>query len=142
MKFDLPNLANLYALVDSHVEATFEVDGKEYEVEQFHIGFSQEVDHKGQPQNETKSSQLFIILTQSVEFNIINWAKKTGNPKDGKIRFKTESSGTVLEIKFTNANCVSLKQKVSSTEGIRTELSVAPETLDLNGITHDNKWRS
>lgn len=142
MKLNIPNLGNLFPLIDSHVEATLEIDGKNYEIEHFHIGFAQEIDHKGQPQHETKGGQLFITLTQSVEFNIIDWAKRTGKRKDGRIRFKSESSGTVLDIKFFNASCIGLKQRVSSTEGLRTELTLAPEKLSLNDFTHNNRWRS
>ncbi|MBD8347044.1 type VI secretion system tube protein TssD [Dysgonomonas sp. HGC4] len=142
MKLNIPSLGSLFPLVDSHVSATLEIDGKSYEIEHFHIGFSQEVDHKGQPQHETKGGQLLITLTQSVEFSIIDWAKRTGRHKDGRICFKTESSGTVLDIKFFRASCIGLKTRVSSTEGLRTELILAPEKLSLNGLTHDNQWRS
>ncbi|MBF0578091.1 type VI secretion system tube protein TssD [Dysgonomonas sp. GY617] len=142
MKLNIPNLGTLLPLVDSYISASLEIDGKDYEIEHFHIGFTQEVDHKGQPQHETRGGQLFIILTQAVEFNIIDWAKRTGRHKDGRICFKTESSGTVLDIKIFNANCVALKTKVSSTEGLRTELTLAPEKLSLNNFTHNNRWRS
>lgn len=142
MKLNIPSLGSLFPLVDSHVSATLEIDGRSYEIEHFHIGFSQEVDHKGQPQHETKGGQLFITLTQAVEFNIIDWAKRTARYKDGRIRFKTESSGTVLDIKFFKASCIGLKTRVSSTEGLKTEITLAPEKVSLNEFTHNNQWRS
>lgn len=142
MKLNIPGLGNLFPHVDSHVSASLEIDGKEYDIEHFHISFSQEVDHKGKPQHETRGGQFFITLTQGVGFNIIDWAKRTSRYKDGRVCFKTESSGTVLDIKFLNAACVGLKTQVSSTEGLKTEITIAPEKVIMNEFTHNNRWRS
>lgn len=142
MKPNISNLSKLFRVIDSYISASLKIENVTYEIEHFHIGFSQSIDHKGQPQQETKGGQLFISLTQVVDFNIIDWAKRTGLRKNGEILFTTESSGTVFKIQFENASCISFKQRVGSMEGVQTELAIAPEKVKLNEFTHDNRWRS
>ncbi|MDR3062085.1 MAG: type VI secretion system needle protein Hcp [Dysgonamonadaceae bacterium] len=141
MALNLSSWSNLFTQIDTHVEATFVLDGKEYDIEHFGINFAQEVDHKGQPQNEMKGGQISITLTQSIGDNIYDWAKRANKQKPGKILFKSKTAGTVLEIAFLNASCVSLQHKINAMTGTETSLTIAPEKVTLNGITHDNRWR-
>lgn len=141
MNLNIPSLGNLFPLEDSLVECDFVVDGKTYPVEHFQVQFEQEVDHKRQPQHETRGGQFSIILTQAVEYNILRWAKKSEERKSGSILFKKSTSGTVLRIEFVNAYCVALKHRTNHQTGTRTTLVIAPEKISLNGTTHDNRWR-
>ena len=127
--------------MDTHVEATLVVDGREYEMEHFGINFVQEVDHTGQPQAEMKGGQLSVTLTQAVEYGIYDRAKRADKRKDGKIPFRSQTEGTVLEIAFFNADCVSLKYKVNVMTGAEISPTIAPEKVAMNGITHNNGWR-
>ena len=52
-------------LIDSDLTGCFILDGQEYEMSQFNISFDQLVDHKGQPQDETRGGQMLIGLTQT-----------------------------------------------------------------------------
>jgi hypothetical protein len=140
MNFNSLNLGNLFSRIDSDVEGIFSLEGKDFELYQFKTQFFQEVDHKGQPQHETHGGQLFIALSQSVPDNIYDWAKRANKRKNGNIKFKTKTSGTVLDIAFFNADCVQLERTISSTSGTRTTLLISPEKVSFNGIMHDNKW--
>ena len=102
---------------------------KEYEIERFGIGFV--------PQAE----KLSVTLTQAVEYGIYDRAKRADKRKDGKIPFRSQTEGTVLEIAFFNADCVSLKYKVNVMTGAETSPTIAPEKVAMNGITHNNGWR-
>ncbi|GHT41227.1 hypothetical protein FACS189437_07850 [Bacteroidia bacterium] len=133
--------AGLFDSVDSHVEAKFVLDGKEYDIEHFGISFAQEVDHKGQPQHETRGGQIYITLTQSIGDTIYDWAKRANKQKNGEILFQSKTEGTVLNVAFINASCISLKHKINVMTGAETQLVIAPEKVSLNGITHNNKWR-
>lgn len=142
MGFNLVGLAeSLFEQIDTHVEAIFELDGRRYDIEHFHIGFAQAVDHKGQPQNETKGGQLSITLTQSINDNIYDWAKREKKRKHGQVLFMSKTAGTVLKISFENADCIKLVQKINAFSGTETTLVIAPEKVSMNGITHDNKWK-
>jgi hypothetical protein len=141
MAFNFSSLSNLFEQVDTHVEAKFVLDGKEYDIEHFGINFSQETDHKGQPQHETRGGQISITLTQSVGDNIYDWGKRADKRKDGKILFQSKTEGTVLEIVFSNAYCSKLTKTISAFSGTKTNLVISPEKVKMNGITHDNRWR-
>lgn len=139
MNFNLPGLNNFFPLVDSLIECEFVLDGKTYSVEQFQLQFQQEIDHKRQPQHETKGGQFTLTLTESVSYNVLIWAKKANERKNGSVLFKKAASGTVLRIEFVNAHCVALRRKINNQTGTTTTLVIAPEKISLNGTTLDNR---
>jgi hypothetical protein len=141
MAFNFSSLSNLFKQVDTHVEAKFVLDGKEYDIEHFGINFSQETDHKGQPQHETRGGQISITLTQSVGDNIYDWGKRADKRKDGKILFQSKTEGTVLNISFFNAGCINFKHKINVVTGTETSLVISPEKITMNGMIHNNRWR-
>lgn len=93
--------------VDSNVNVIFSVDGDEYAVEQFKIGFHQPVDNlKNQPEGEVRGGRIMITLSQTVKSNIYGWAVKPWVKKRA-VLFKTGTSGVIFEVAFMNAYCMS-----------------------------------
>ena len=142
MNFNISSLSSLFAQVDSHVEAFWELDGKRYEIEHFRIEFGQEMDYKGQPQHETRGGLFSVTITQSVDDNIYDWAKRANKLKSGKVLFISKSEGTIMELNFINASCIKLTRSMNALSGTQTILVIAPEKVDMNGFEHDNHWRS
>ena len=100
--------------VDSNVNVIFSVDGDEYAVEQFKIGFHQPVDNlKNQPEGEVRGGRIMITLSQTVKSNIYGWAVKPWVKKNGAVLFKTETSGVIFEVAFTNAYCTKLHRAIN-----------------------------
>ena len=128
--------------VDSNVNVIFSVDGDEYVVEQFKIGFHQPVDGiKNQPEGEVRGGHIMITLLQTVKNNIYGWAVKPWMKKSGAVLFKTGTSGVIFEVAFTNAYCVNLKRIIESMgQGLSTTLILSPESVSVNGIEFDNRW--
>ena len=128
--------------VDSNVNVIFSVDGDEYAVEQFKIGFHQPVDNlKNQPEGEVRGGRIMITLSQTVKSNIYGWAVKPWVKKNGAVLFKTGTSGVIFEVAFTNAYCVNLKRVVEALGlGLSTTLILSPESVSVNGIEFDNRW--
>jgi len=128
--------------VDSNVNVTFCVDGDEYEVEQFKIGFHQPVDgNKNQPEGEVRGGRIMITLSQTVKNNIYGWAIKPWVKKNGAVLFKTGTSGVVFEVAFINAYCVNLQRVISAIgQGLSTTLVLSPESVSVNGIDFNNIW--
>ena len=127
--------------VDSNVNVIFCVDGDEYEVEQFKIGFHQPVDgNKNQPEGEVRGGRIMITLSQTVKNNIYGWAIKPWVKKNGAVLFKTGTSGVIFEVTFTNAYCISLKRSIGIAVGLNTTIILSPESLCLNGIDFTNQW--
>ena len=88
--------------IDSNLTAWFKLDGKEYEMNHFNIGFGQSVDHKGQPQDEVRGGRLTIGLTQTLPDSVYEWAMKS-IPKSGEVTFRSKTTNAPLKIIFTNA---------------------------------------
>lgn len=127
--------------VDSNVNVIFCVDGDEYEVEQFKIGFHQPVDgNKNQPEGEVRGGRIMITLSQTVKNNIYGWAIKPWVKKNGVILFKTGTSGVIFEVTFMNAYCISLKRSIGIAVGLNTTVILSPESVSLNGIDFNNQW--
>ena len=128
--------------VDSNVNVIFCVDGDEYEVEQFKIGFHQPVDgNKNQPEGEVRGGRIMITLSKNVKNNIYGWAIKPWVKKNGAVLFKTGTSGAVFEVAFVNAYCVNLKRIINALgQGLSTTLTLSPESVSVNGIEFDNRW--
>ena len=127
--------------VDSNVNVIFCVDGDEYEVEQFKIGFHQPVDgNKNQPEGEVRGGRIMITLSQTVKNNIYGWAIKPWVKKNGVIQFKTGTAGVIFEVVFTNAYCISLNSSIGIGIGLNTSLILSPQIINLNGIEFDNNW--
>lgn len=128
--------------VDSNVNVIFSVDGDEYAVEQFKIGFHQPVDGiKNQPEGEVRGGRIMITLSQTVKNNIYGWAVKPWMKKNGAVLFKTGTSGVIFEVAFTNAYCVNLKRVIESLgQGLSTTLILSTESVSVNGIEFDNRW--
>lgn len=130
----------MFNLPLSHINAYFELDGKQYQVERFNINFSQPSDFKGQPQHEIKGGLLNITIPQLADDNLYLWAKKANLLKSGQVLFQTDLGISVLRINFTNAYCVNLSRVIDSRTGSETTIVIAPEIITMNGVEHDNKW--
>lgn len=125
--------------VDSDLTVWFILEGNEYEVGQFNIGFGQEVDYKGEPQNEVRGGMMTIVLSQAVSASVHEWAMKT-TPKNGEVVFRSKTASSPLRIEFLNAYCIGFKQTIIDGSGLKTILQVSPEELSVNGISFDNHW--
>ncbi|WP_203558304.1 type VI secretion system tube protein TssD [Bacteroides sp. 224] len=126
--------------IDSNVTAWLQMDGREYEIEQFKIGFSQPMDDKGEPQSETRGGQLMLTLTEALPDTFYEWAIKSRKEKDGSINFKIETGSAPLRIDFFRANCINFNRNVNASGGLQTNLILSPERLMINGIEYDNFW--
>ncbi|MDL2306337.1 hypothetical protein LJC72_13555 [Bacteroides sp. OttesenSCG-928-D19] len=147
IKYPTPPLINKFPAPPSsedfplaHLEGKFLLDGKTYEIETFKILFNQPIDYKNQPQHETYGGQLLITLAQAADNNLYTWGKTSTLRKSGKALFQTDLGITVMEIEFRNAYCVTLSRKTNVMTGTLTTLMIAPETVIMNGVEHDNYW--
>lgn len=131
-----------FSQVDSSIDAAFIVDGDEYEVQQFQIGFHQPVDSiKNQPEGEVRGGRVMVTLSQTVKSNINAWALKPWVKKNGSISFKTGTSGVIFDVQFTNGYCVNMKRIIEAQgNGLKTILIISPEKLSINGVEFDNNW--
>lgn len=126
-------------LIDSDLTGCFILDGQEYEISQFNISFHQLVDHKGQPQDETRGGRMLIGLTQTLPDSIYRWAM-TSTPKNGEVVFRSKTTNAPLRIEFMNAYCVNFERLINAGTGVCSELLISPDEIVINGISFDNHW--
>lgn len=125
----------------AHIIVKFTIDGTTYDVETFKINFDQSTDFKGQPQHEIEGGQFMITLSHAVDNNLLLWAKKSTQVKNGEIVFQTDLGMTVYKIEFENAYCITLARNIDAMTGTKTSLMIAPEIITMNGVKHNNNWR-
>lgn len=125
--------------IDSDLTAWFILDGREYEVSQFSISFSQSADHKGQPQDEIRGGRMLIGLTQTLPDNIYRWAM-TSCSKNGEVVFRSKTTNAPLRIEFMNAYCINFQRQITDGGGVNTSLFISPDEILINGISFDNHW--
>lgn len=125
--------------IDSDLTAWFILDGKEYEMSQFNISFGQAVDHKGQPQDETRGGQMLVVLAEALPESIYQWAMASVS-KNGKIEFRLKTANSPLRVEFMNAYCVNFQRQISNHSGLYSTLNISPDEILINGISFDNHW--
>lgn len=137
----MSSIMGLFSLpqIDSDLTAWFILDGKEYELSQFSISFSQSVDHKGQPQDETRGGRMLVGLTQTMPDSIYRWAM-TSIPKTGEVVFRSKTANAPLRVEFINAYCINFTRNIIDGGGINTILFISPDEIIINGISFDNHW--
>ena len=126
-------------LIDSDLTGCFILDGQEYEMSQFNISFDQLVDHKGQPQDETRGGRMLIGLTQTLPDSLYRWAM-TSTPKNGEVVFRSKTTNAPLRLEFMNAYCVNFERLINAGTGVCSELLISPDEIVINGISFDNHW--
>lgn len=126
-------------MIDGHVSVFFVVDNKEYEVEQFRIGFTQDVDYKGEPQHEVLGGRLLITLNEALPESFYSWGIDNNKFKNGEVYFTT-GSGRLLNIEFINAKCINISRAITAGKGLQSVIILSPEIVKVNGIEHNNFW--
>lgn len=120
------------------ISVVFIFEGKEYEVSKFDMGFSQFVDHKGQPQDEVRGGAVHITLTQTVPQEIYKWAM-THSGKDISLAFRVPQASSPLKMELENAFCISFERHINE-GGLTTDIVISPNGMRINDIPFHNHW--
>ncbi len=115
------------------------MDGADYELHNFNIGFGQAVDFKGQPQDEVRGGRILMTFSQALPESMYQWAM-TAMQKSGTIVFRSKTANAPLKIEFTNAFCVNFTRTVDQHMGIITNMIISPEEVAVNDIYFENHW--
>ncbi|MDR0573737.1 MAG: type VI secretion system needle protein Hcp [Tannerella sp.] len=131
---------SILSLPLAHITAKLVLDGKEYAIDHYKIGFTQAIDYKGKPQHEVKGGQMSVTLEQTGDQTLYEWARKSTALKNGKVMFRTGEVQTILLIEFENAYCVGMTRETDHRDGAKIVLIIAPEIVKANGFEHNNRW--
>jgi hypothetical protein len=134
------DISSIFNRPDGNLNVYFECFGKEYEVKQFSMSFSQPVDGKGEPQSEIHSGTLMLALSTIPDANLLRWATNDTLRQNGSIVFKNETETPALRIEFRDGACVGLGQNVNFGSGCLTSFSVSSPEIIINGMSIDKNW--
>ncbi|KGN90416.1 hypothetical protein HQ45_03040 [Porphyromonas crevioricanis] len=125
---------------DGNINAVLSFMGKEYDVHQFSISFTQLTDGKGEPQTEVLGGKLLIGLSQIPDDALLLWASNQWMRKDGEVLFRNDTGTPPLRISFKEAYCISIQQEMVTNQGTRTSIIISPRSVRLNEFTFENSW--
>jgi len=111
-----------------------------YQIQDFRIGFIQDMDYKGQPQHEVTGGIMSVMITQVPDETINKWMMKSNLLLSGSFVFK-HLGHTLLTITFEDAYCVDYNKSVNSRSGVATRIVISPKNVDVGGVKHENKWK-
>lgn len=117
------------------ISLRLEVENNTYEIDSFRMDFSQGLDFKGEPQEETKGGAIDFSIGSLPDRVLKKWMLKDTETKDGEFVFEQGDQSSPLRIKFTEAFCVHMATRTSMGEGLYTQYTISANEVDLNG-----KW--
>ena len=117
-----------------------------YILENFEIGFSQEVNEKGKPGGLPHGGIMTLTLSETPDANINAWITREDLLRDGEIRFfpnkEKIKKSSILDITFKDAYCIRYKKQIDALGwGLRTTLVVSPRYIKIGIEEFENNWK-
>jgi hypothetical protein len=127
---------------DTTVNAILQLNGKEYQIDDFEMIFQRSVDFKGEPQNEVKGGLLSLSFNQISDEQLNYWMFHNDVRYSGTIVFSSFShiASPVLIINFTNGRCAKYTKDIGN--GIRFSILITAQKVAVNGLEHKNNPKS
>lgn len=126
--------------------AKFTFMNKTYILEDFEIGFTQEVNDKGRPGGLPHGGFISLTFSESPEADVNEWMMREKLLRDGEIRFFKNKSkvrdSSVLNITFKDAYCVKYKKQIDALgAGLRTTIVISPRFVKIGEEEFENDWK-
>ena len=117
-----------------------------YILENFDIGFTQEVNEKGKPGGLPYGGIMTLTLSETPDANINEWMMRERMMRDGEIRVFSNKSkideSSVLDITFKDAYCIKYKKQMNALGGgLRTTLIISPRYVKIGVEEFENNWK-
>lgn len=127
--------------------AKFTFMEKSYFLENFDIGFSQEVNDKGKPGGLPSGGIITLTLSETPDATINEWIMRETLLRDGEIRIFPHKSkideSSVLNIFFKDAYCIRYKKQIDALGGgLRTLLVISPRYVKIGHEEFENNWKT
>ncbi|MDN3672792.1 type VI secretion system tube protein TssD [Flavobacterium branchiarum] len=119
------------------------IDGEEYNVLEFNIGFKQQIDSTSKPAGEAKGGVITMIIEASQNSHFLSWMLNGDLTKDGKIVFyRRDALSKMKELTFTKAFCVSYDEQFTSTTEVpmKITMELVAKELVFGDAKFSNNW--
>lgn len=123
--------------------ATFELDGKEYDVLSCVYSFGQATDEKGRPASDVQGGTINLQIASPEDSSVLGWMIDPYAKKKGSIIFKRiDQDSKLKELKFEDAYCVGLSESFSanSSSQMTMSLNISAKKITVGDASHDMKW--
>lgn len=124
--------------------AKLELDGNTFNVLECKYRFTQPVDGTGKPQGMPQGGEIFIRIESIGNPELLGWMLDHNRTKDGKIIFfRRDAMSKLQELNFEKAYCIDFLEHFNSndSEPLQIEMRLIAKSFDVNGATHEKKWR-
>lgn len=124
--------------------AKLELDGNTYNVLDCHYSFYQPTDGTGKPQGMPEGGEISIKIESTGNPELLGWMLDHNKTKDGKIiYYRRDAMSKLQELNFEKAYCIRFSERFNaeSNEPLQIELQLVAQNFDVNGATHEKKWR-
>lgn len=124
--------------------AKLELDGNSYNVLECRYSFTQPTDETGKPQGMPQGGEIVIRIESTGNPELLGWMLDHNKTKSGKIIFfRRDAMSKLQELNFEKAYCINFEEHFNSDNDspLQIELKLIAQTFDVNGATHEKKWR-
>lgn len=123
--------------------AKLELDGETYNIIEFDLHITQEVDHNGKPQTIAQGGNIRLVLESTKSVDFMKWMISSTQTKNGKITFfRRDALSKMKELKFEKAFCINFHESFRSNNEIpmQIELLLSAKDIDFGGAVLGKPW--
>lgn len=123
--------------------AKFELDGETYNVLEFDLHITQEVDHNGKPQTIAQGGNIRLVVESTKSVDFMKWMISSTQTKNGKITFfRRDAMSKMKELKFEKAFCINFHESFRSNNEVpmQIELMLSAKDIDFSGAVLGKPW--
>ncbi|OXA87294.1 type VI secretion system tube protein TssD [Flavobacterium hercynium] len=125
--------------------AKLELDNEVFNVLEFDVHFTKNVDKDGKPANKAKGGQIKLVLESSQTDMFSDWMVSKSTVKDGKVVFyRRDAMSNMKSVTFSKAYCISFR-KVFHSEGtvpMTTEILISSNEVKVGNTMFSNNWKN
>lgn len=125
--------------------AKLELDNEVFNVLEFDILFTQNVDNNGKPANKTKGGQIKLIVESTQTDLFSDWMVSQSSIKDGKVIFyRRDAMSTMKNVTFKKGYCISFRKSFRSEGAVPmiTEIVITSNEVKVGNTLFDNNWKN
>lgn len=125
--------------------AKLELDNQVFNVLEFNVNFTQNVDNNGKPSNKTKGGQIRLLIETTQTDLFSDWMVSFTSVKDGKIIFyRRDAMSTMKNVSFSKGYCISLQKSFNNvgTIPMTTEILITSNEIKLGNTLFENNWKN
>nr|WP_315026248.1 type VI secretion system tube protein TssD [uncultured Chryseobacterium sp.] len=124
--------------------AKLELDGNIYNVLECRYHFTQPTDATGKPQGMPQGGEISIRIESTGNPELLDWMLDHNKTKDGKIIFfRRDAMSKLQELSFEKTYCIAFTEhfNAENEQPLQIEIKLIARSFDMNGATHEKKWR-